>query len=80
MEHIPTHCPVCGVYYIEGTFRFSHLPKKPVSSDEVASLVCVHLHNKPERNHLIPSCINKSGKIFPDAWDDRLNSSPVIDI
>ena len=75
MEYLPTHCSVCGVYYIDGTYRFSHKPTMAISPDDVAGLVCSNLKKTIEREHLISKCINKNGDADKgDNWKKRLNS------
>jgi hypothetical protein len=68
-------CPVCGVYVVDGTFRFSYQPKKIISADDVAGLVCSNLTKIPSRTHLVEQCINKHGNPeLGDNWDKRLNT------
>ena len=70
-------CSVCGVikYRDDNTFRFSHNPKKVISSDDVAGLICSNVLKSPERSHLYKNCINQSGNPeLGDSWDKRWNS------
>lgn len=71
----PKSCLVCGVYFVDGTFRFSYKPTVSISADDVAGLVCINLKKNKERHHLINQCINKYG--VPDKgdnWDKRLKT------
>jgi hypothetical protein len=71
----PIICPVCGVYFIDGTYRFSHKPTKPVSANDVAGLVCSNLSKNPNGESLKRHCINKTGDADNgDSWEKRLKS------
>lgn len=71
----PITCPVCGVYLIDGTFRFSYQPTKPISADDVAGLVCTNLSKNPKGELLKSQCINKTGDATnAESWEKRLKS------
>lgn len=73
METVPTVCPVCGVYFIDGTFRFSYKPTTTVTANDVAGLVCSQLDKNPKGKSLKEHCINKIGIAEEgDSWDKRL--------
>jgi hypothetical protein len=71
----PIICPVCGVYFIDGTFRFSYKPTQPISANDVAGLVCSNLSKNPNGVALKLQCINKTGDPAEgDSWEKRLKS------
>jgi hypothetical protein len=63
-------CPICGIQKIDGTFRFSYKPSKPVSDAEVFSKVC--------RRVVKPGCINSSTEYSSNLDYPEVTDAPSI--